>query len=155
MKPTFRSGTPEDIPRLQELARESSTAAQWSLADYEHLFAPRLVQQSCLLVVEIAGTVSGFLVARGLEGDWEIENIVVSPDLRRQGLGTELMRGFLSQAVLCHASGTAVKTVHLEVRESNLAAQELYKTLGFANIGRRKSYYSGPPEDAILLKLSF
>jgi ribosomal-protein-alanine N-acetyltransferase len=155
MKPTFRSGTPEDIPRLQQLAQESSTAAHWSLADYEQLFAPRLVQQSCLLVAETAGTVNGFLVARGLEGAWEIENIVVSPDLRRQGLGTELMRGFLSQAVLCHASGTAVKTVHLEVRESNLAAQELYKTLGFANIGRRKSYYSGPSEDAILLKLSF
>ena len=155
MKPTLRLGTPEDIPRLLELAQKTTTAAHWSLADYEHLFAPKLVQKSCLLVAEVAGTVNGFLVARGLDGDWEIENIVVSQDLRRKGLGTELMRGFLSHACLCHPTGTAVKTVHLEVRESNLAAQELYKTLGFANIGRRKSYYSGPPEDAILLKLSF
>jgi [ribosomal protein S18]-alanine N-acetyltransferase len=155
MKPTLRLGTPEDIPRLLELAQKSATAAHWSLADYEHLFAPKIVQKSCLLVAETAGTVNGFLVARGLEGDWEIENIVVSPDFRRQGLGTELMRGFLGHAVGSHVPGTAVKTVHLEVRESNLAAQELYKTLGFANIGRRKSYYSGPPEDAILLKLSF
>ncbi len=155
MKPTLRLGTPEDIPRLLELAQKSATAAHWALADYEHLFAPKLVQKSCLLVAETGGIVNGFLVARGLEGDWEIENIVVSPDLRRRGLGTELMRGFLGHAVGSHDSGTAVKTVHLEVRESNLAAQELYKTLGFANIGRRKSYYSGPPEDAILLKLSF
>ena len=155
MKPTLRPGTPEDIPRLLEIAQESGTAAQWSLADYEDLFAPKLVQKSCLLVAEVAGNVNGFLVARGLEGDWEIENIVVSADLRRKGLGTELMGGFLSHACLSHAPGTAVKTVHLEVRESNLAAQELYKTLGFANVGRRKSYYSGPPEDAILLKLSF
>jgi ribosomal-protein-alanine N-acetyltransferase len=155
VKLTLRSGTPEDIPRLLELAQQSASAAHWSLTDYENLFAPKLVQKSCLLVAETAGTVNGFLVARGLDGDWEIENIVVSPDLRRQGLATELMRGFLSHATLSHASGTAVKTVHLEVRESNLAAQELYKNLGFANIGRRKSYYSGPPEDAILLKLSF
>ena len=87
-----------------------------------------------------------------MDGDWEIENIVVSPDLRRQGLGTRtLMRRFLS------GSGETgpLKTVHLEVRESNLAAQELYKTLGFAQIGRRKYYYSDPPEDAILLKFSF
>ncbi len=160
MKPTLRLGTPEDIPGLLELAGKSATAAHWSLADYEHLFAPKLVQKSCLLVAEMAGTVGGFMVARGLDGDWEIENIVVSPDLRRQGLGTELMRVFLNHAALSHAvpghaSGTAAKTVHLEVRESNVAAQELYKTLGFANIGRRRSYYSGPPEDAILLKLSF
>lgn len=140
----------EDIPRLLQIACESGTAAQWSPADYENLFTPKLVQQSCLLVAEIGGVMNGFLVARGLDGDWEIENIVVTPDSRLQGLGTELMKGFLSRA-----GETAIKTVHLEVRESNSAARELYKTLGFAQVGRRKSYYSAPPEDAILLKLSF
>jgi len=149
LKTTLRAGTPEDVPRLLEIARESDTAAQWSAAEYEKLFAPKVVQQSCLLVAEIAGTVSGFLVARGLDGDWEIENIVVIPDLRRQGVGTALMQGFLSRA-----GGIAVKTVHLEVRESNIAAQGLYKRLGFAQVGRRKDYYSGPQEDAILLKFS-
>jgi [ribosomal protein S18]-alanine N-acetyltransferase len=150
LKATLRAGTPEDVPRLLEIARESDTAAQWSPAEYEKLFAPKLVQQSCLLVAEIAGTVGGFLVARGLAGDWELENIVVSANLRRQGLGTALIQGFLSRA-----GEMALKTVHLEVRESNTAARELYKRLGFAQIGRRKGYYSGPPEDAILLKFSF
>jgi len=145
-----RAGTREDIPRLLELARESITASQWMLADYENLFTPKLVQQSCLLVTEVAGVISGFLVARGLDGDWEIENIVVTPDLRRHRLGTELMQAFLS-----HAGGFAVKTVHLEVRESNAPARELYKSLGFAHVGHRKSYYSAPPEDAMVLKLSF
>jgi [ribosomal protein S18]-alanine N-acetyltransferase len=150
LNPTLRAGTPEDLPRLLEIARESTMAAQWSPADYQKLFAPKLVQQSCVLVAEIAGTVRGFLVARGLDGDWEIENIVVVQDFQRQGLGTALMQGFLSRA-----GGIAVKTVHLEVRASNIAARELYKRLGFAQIGRRKDYYSGPLEDAILLKLSF
>ena len=150
MKATPRAGTPEDVPRLLEITRESATAAQWSRAEYEKLFAPKVLQQSCLLVAEMAGTVSGFLVARGLDGDWEIENIVVSTNLRRQGLGTALMQEFLQRG-----QGMALKRVHLEVRESNIPARELYRRLGFAQIGRRKSYYFDPPEDAILLRFSF
>jgi [ribosomal protein S18]-alanine N-acetyltransferase len=150
LKAVLRAGTREDIPRLMELAGTSVAAGQWQAIDYENLFAPKLVQQSCLLVAENAGAIGGFLVARGLDGDWEIENIVVTPELRRQGLGTELMRTFLH-----HTAGIPIKTVHLEVRESNVAARELYRTLGFAHVGRRKSYYSAPAEDAIVLKLSF
>jgi [ribosomal protein S18]-alanine N-acetyltransferase len=147
---TVRDGTREDIPRLLEIARETSSAAQWSQAQYEHLFAPKVVQESCLLVSETEGIVGGFLVGRGLDGDWEIENIVVTPCLHRQGMGKELLKGFL------HRIGQkAAKTVHLEVRDSNRAARELYKASGFIQIGRRKNYYSAPPEDAILLKFSF
>ena len=150
MKLKLRTGAREDIPRLMALAGESRMAAHWSLSDYENLFTPKVVQQSCLLVAECAGVVGGFLVARGSDGDWEIENIVVTSEMRRQGLGTELMHGFF------RAGGEmAMKTVHLEVRESNVSARELYKSLGFAHVGRRKSYYSDPPEDAIVLKLSF
>jgi ribosomal-protein-alanine N-acetyltransferase len=144
-----REGTREDIPRLLEIAQESSSAAQWSQTQYEHLFAPEVVQESCLLVAEVDGALVGFLVGRGLEGDWEIENIAVTSQWRRQGVGTELLKGFLVR------SQKAAKTVHLEVRESNRAAQELYKKSGFVQIGRRKSYYSAPPEDAILLRFSF
>jgi len=147
---TVRDGTRDDIPRLLEIARETSSAAQWSQAQYEHLFAPKVVQESCLLVTETDGNLIGFLVARGLDGDWEIENIVVTPHLHRQGIGTELLKAFL------HRIGQkAAKTVHLEVRDSNRAARELYKTSGFIQIGRRKNYYSEPPEDAITLKFSF
>ena len=150
MKANVRAGARDDIPRLMELANESAGAAHWSKTDYENLFAPKLVQQSCLLVAETGGIAGGFLVARGLDGDWEIENIVVTPGLRRQGLGTGLMQAFLR-----HTGQIPIKTVHLEVRESNSAAQQLYKSLGFAHVGRRKSYYSAPAEDAIVLKLSF
>ena len=160
MKPTMRDGTPDDISRLLEIAGESATAAHWSETEYQHLFAPKVVQEDCVLVAEIGGISGGFLVARGLGGDWEIENIVVSGHLRRQGVGTELLKGFLARVAETEAGGSfsgerAAKTVHLEVRESNLAAQSLYKRLGFVPAGRRKGYYSDPPEDAILLKFSF
>ncbi len=39
----------------------------------------------------------------------------------------------------------------LEVRESNLAAQSLYKKHGYTEVGRRRGYYSLPKEDAVLM----
>lgn len=46
---------------------------------------------------------------------------------------------------------THVKIWHLEVRAGNMAAQRLYEKLGFAHVGRRKSYYRNQ-EDALLMK---
>ncbi len=39
----------------------------------------------------------------------------------------------------------------LEVREGNLEARALYAGLGFEALGRRRSYYSQPSEDAVVL----
>jgi [ribosomal protein S18]-alanine N-acetyltransferase len=41
----------------------------------------------------------------------------------------------------------------LEVRESNEAAQRVYRERGFVVVGRRKSYYSAPVEDALVMRL--
>ena len=41
----------------------------------------------------------------------------------------------------------------LEVRESNEAAINLYKTLGFMTAGRRQNYYHDPSEAAIVMRL--
>ena len=43
--------------------------------------------------------------------------------------------------------------VTLEVRGGNEAALELYKKLGFREVGRRKGYYSKGGEDAVLMDL--
>jgi ribosomal protein S18 acetylase RimI-like enzyme len=42
----------------------------------------------------------------------------------------------------------------LEVRESNLVAQELYRKFGYEETGRRQRYYKDNDEDAILMNLS-
>jgi ribosomal-protein-alanine N-acetyltransferase len=41
--------------------------------------------------------------------------------------------------------------VILEVRESNIAAINLYKSVGFSQYGKRENYYKN--EDAILFEL--
>ena len=91
----------------------------------------------------------GFLVARHLPPEWELENIVVAPLARRKGLGGRLM-----DALLAAARQTNSSSVFLEVRESNAAARTLYEKAGFEQTGRRKSYYTNPMEDALLYRLT-
>lgn len=91
------------------------------------------------------GTLVGFLVARQVSREWELENIVVAAEERRKGIGAALLR-----ALLDHARQGGGKELFLEVRESNGAARRLYEKAGFRETGRRKMYYSDPPEDAIL-----
>jgi ribosomal-protein-alanine acetyltransferase len=93
--------------------------------------------------------VLGFLVAHGVDGEWEIENLVVAESERRVGLGSRLLQEFLG---LVKAEGAA--TAFLEVRKSNLAARGLYKKLGFSESGGRKLYYREPEEDAVLCRIS-
>jgi [ribosomal protein S18]-alanine N-acetyltransferase len=143
-----RPGTASDLDALMEIARHSVTAAQWPSAEYEKLISPDS-RREFLVVVE-DDRVCGFIVGREVAGEWEIENVAVSGDARRRGLGSRLLGEFLDRV---RARGGT--EVYLEVRESNQAARKLYEKWGFVEAGRRKSYYHNPPEDAMSLRFSF
>jgi ribosomal-protein-alanine N-acetyltransferase len=88
----------------------------------------------------------------GYAGSWvvppfecQIGNVAVSPDFRRQGVATKLLRA-LSDA----AAEEGIKDITLEVRPSNKAAIALYEGLGFRREGLRKKYYDDL-EDAIIM----
>ena len=91
----------------------------------------------------------GFLVARCLPEEWEIENVVVDENRRRQGIARSLIEELTSAA-----DSADVRSIILEVRESNLAALGLYENIGFKEEGRRKGYYQSPAEDALLYRLT-
>jgi len=148
----IRAARAEDIPVLQALEKESETAAHWTAADYQNVFQPAAPARRVWIISaasEIGSEqspegVMGFLVARPVVPEWEIENIVISPRARRRGLGSALLRHFLAEA-----AGQGAAAVHLEVRESNTAARRLYTNCGAVENGRRKAYYRQPDEDAI------
>ena len=75
-----------------------------------------------------------------------INNLAVRPELRGRGLGIQML-----EAVVAEAQRLGAGSVALEVRRSNVAAQHLYKRAGFREDGIRKSYYTQPVEDALLL----
>ena len=75
-------------------------------------------------------------------------NLAVRPDQRRRGIS----RALLSHA-LERSRNLGVTVAWLEVRPSNTAARNLYKSFGFKEVGRRPGYYDDTKEDAILLAL--
>ena len=155
---SIRSATPADIPAIIRLERQCASAAHWTEEQYRQAFQPEGVKRLVLIAEssvplrshsDPAGEVVGFLVARHLAAEWELENIVVAPTARRSRLGTRLL-----EAVFATARETKGVSVFLEVRESNVAARTLYEKSGFEQAGHRKHYYSDPIEDAVLYRRS-
>lgn len=72
--------------------------------------------------------------------------LAVRPAWRGRGLGELLLAGLIESA---RHRGAEVMT--LEVRVSNVTAQNLYLKYGFAVVGRRKGYYSDNREDALIM----
>jgi [ribosomal protein S18]-alanine N-acetyltransferase len=158
----IRPATSGDIPSMMSLDRQCPSAAHWTEHQYQGLFLPNETGQERLLLLaeercpaspitleapEKELAIQGFLVARHLAPEWELENIVVAPDARLKGIGRRLL-----QALLARTKATNSKAVFLEVREGNVAARKLYENAGFEQTGRRKAYYSSPTEDAILYR---
>ncbi len=73
-------------------------------------------------------------------------NVAVHLDFRRRGFAKKLIEEALHlgmKAGCCRGM--------LEVRETNVAAIKLYQYFHFEEYARRKSYYTNPTEDAILM----
>jgi len=147
MSMKIRCATPDDTPAMVALERHAVTAAHWDRQSYASLFAGAGAER-LPLVIETEAGIQGFLVARAVGPEWEIENIAIAAPARRHGLGTRLVGEFLEQA-----RATGAEAVFLEVRESNLSARALYEKWAFIENGRRNRYYSNPQEDAILYRL--
>jgi [ribosomal protein S18]-alanine N-acetyltransferase len=90
--------------------------------------------------------VAAFCACWIIYDELHINTIAVDAALRRHGLASALMRHLMRDA-----ARLGVKRALLEVRQSNTAAQRLYEHLGFASVGVRRSYYTQPEEDALLL----
>lgn len=88
----------------------------------------------------------GFVNSRIVNGEVYINNIAVSKEFRRIGVG----KGLLS-ALEDNVRKNKASFITLEVRESNSAAISLYSSLGYKTAGKRKKFYREPVEDAVLM----
>jgi [ribosomal protein S18]-alanine N-acetyltransferase len=94
------------------------------------------------------GRVVGMVVAWLFVDEAHIATIATHPEYRRQGIARKLLLHTLQSAMREGAHSS-----FLEVRESNLPAQEMYRKFGYVEVGRRKRYYKDNDEDAILMNL--
>ena len=145
----IRPATPDDVPALMALERHAITAAHWSAEQYQAVFSPNQIFRTAL-VIEDQNAIQGFLIARAVGPEWEVENIAIAGPARRRGLGTRLLGEFLSAA-----RSQGATAVFLEVRESNSAARHLYEKWAFCESGRRANYFHDPVEAAIVYRLDF
>ena len=101
---------------------------------------------SLAIVAMSKGTVLAYLVAWIVVDQVHIANIAVDLGYRRCGIGTQLMKWLISEAIQENCISST-----LEVRKSNQAALIMYKQLGYRSIATRKLFYSNPEEDALVM----
>jgi [ribosomal protein S18]-alanine N-acetyltransferase len=116
------------------------------------LFLSELAQGATrtYLVAKVADRVAGYGGVMYVLPDAHITTVAVDPDRHRRGIATQILLGLCRDAI--ERGATALT---LEVRQSNEAAQGLYRRLGFAPAGARRAYYpadaNGPAEDALVM----
>ena len=99
------------------------------------------------IVAEIDGKVVGYVGVWFVLDEGHITNIAVHSDYRGNKIGDKLIKELVE---LCKENNMSAIT--LEVRVSNIVAQNLYKKYGFKIGGIRKEYYSDNKEDAMIMR---
>jgi ribosomal-protein-alanine N-acetyltransferase len=114
-----------------------------------HTFVSELSQMRAgnryYLVAYVGDTMVGYAGLMFAADDAHVTNIAVDPAWQGRGVATEMM---LDLVLLAHARGCVAMT--LEVRHTNVVAQNLYRRFGFVPAGVRKRYYENT-DDAIVM----
>ena len=133
----------KDVEAVADI-EEASFARPWSRESFRQELTRNAAAR--YLVAEAHGQIAGYAGAWIILDESHITNIAVHPDFRGKGIGRRLTEELL-QVLSNLGAGYAT----LEVRVSNLRAQQLYRSLGFVSVGRRKRYYEDNNEDAYLM----
>lgn len=125
------------------LVGELSFHFAWSKSEIKKELTNELAKYFIAVVDNKAVAFGGMWI---IAGEANITNIAVHPDYRGKKLGKQILSSMIK-----HCKDNAVPDMTLEVRFSNIIAQNLYKSLGFKDEGIRKSFYSDNNEDAIIM----
>ncbi|MFB3788154.1 MAG: ribosomal protein S18-alanine N-acetyltransferase [bacterium] len=138
----------KDIDTVLAIERVSF-ADPWSRGMFLSELEPRGFHHAFVAVDADLGEVVGYCFLWILvEDEIHIANIAVRPSHKKHGIGRMMVREAMRRGREVNAHG-----ITLEVRESNTAAREFYRKLGFEETGRRVRYYRKPVEDALILRL--
>ncbi|MFA5527320.1 MAG: ribosomal protein S18-alanine N-acetyltransferase [Peptostreptococcales bacterium] len=129
----------EGIYRIEKLCFSSPWSKESLLYEFEKNALAKY------WVAEKDGQVIGYMGVWLIEGEGNITNIAIDPSYQGLGVANKLMTKFMD--VLDQSN---INSITLEVRQSNLIAQNLYKKFGFKEAGIRKKYYNNN-EDALIM----
>jgi ribosomal-protein-alanine N-acetyltransferase len=141
----FRAMEPADLDRVIE----NETRAYeypWTRGNFSDcLTARHQCRVACL-----DGEIIGHGILSFGAGEAHLLNVCICRDQQGHGYGRRLVLHMLE-----HARMRQADVVFLEVRPSNVVACDLYRSLGFNEIGVRRNYYPAQKghEDALVMAL--
>ena len=135
--------TAADVPQVAEIER-ACFSDPWPEGVLLHELENEL---SLWLVAKSGDTVLGYIGSQSVLDEADMMNIAVREGARRQGIAKKLIL-----ALCARLREKGVRSLTLEVRDSNAPAIALYEGLGFLQAGRRPNYYFHPKEDARILR---
>lgn len=133
----------DDLDDIMDIEKVAFTTP-WSRKAFTMEITENLLAK--YIVAEIDSKVVGYAGIWLILDEGHITNIAVSNVYRGQGIGKYLMMGLID---FCKKS--KIQNMTLEVRKSNIVAQNLYKKYGFLDCGIRPNYYADDHEDAVIM----
>jgi ribosomal-protein-alanine N-acetyltransferase len=142
-----------DLPQVIEIMSEVNLGI-WRIDDYKEELGRN---DSYLLTAKECQNVIGFIAVRFTLADINNKSICLEADIinigvlknhQGKGIGSSLLNKFLISA-----RQLKIKTVWLEVRESNIKAQKFYRLNGFVQVQKRINFYTQPLEDALIMQV--
>src|SRR5436309_2448596 len=135
-----------DMPEVLQTETESFEFS-WTEED----FLRCLRQRNCIgMVAEQGEKVVGFMIYELHKSKLHILNFAVQPSCRRAGIGSQMVTKLISKL-----SGHRRTRITLEVRETNLPAQQFFRAQGFRAVRVLRAYYEDSGEDAYLMEYRF
>jgi len=146
----------KDVPRLERMqARDLDEVMAIEDVIYTHPWTRGNFTDSLTAAYEcrtwrVGGELVGYFVLMIGAGEAHLLNLSIAPAYQRSGHGRSLLR-----EVVDIAGRLGAKSIFLEVRPSNTAAQSLYAKFGFRRIAVRRDYYpaNSGREDALVYTL--
>lgn len=134
----------EDLEAVLEI-EEASFPTPWSRNSF--LYELTENQRAIYLVAKNEfNKVVGYIGMWVVFDEGHITNLAAHPLYRRHGVGRTLLNELVAVA-----RRNGVQYLTLEVRRSNLSAQDLYQKIGFVHMGVRRKYYLDNREDALIM----
>jgi N6-L-threonylcarbamoyladenine synthase len=133
----------EAVADLEARVMEGTAHQVWSRnMFYEELSQPG----STWWVAHDRGQIVGFAGAQHTADGLDIMDVVVDPARRREGIATRLLARVTYDGQMLGATSATLEVLH-----SNESALELYRKLGFTQVGLRRDYY-GPGSHAVIMR---
>ena len=130
-----RSSDAREIAEMSRDLIEQGLTWSWTPARVQHFISG---PDSSVVVARREQRIAAFAIMHFGDDSAHLNLLAVSPEHRRQGLGSQLMEWLTKTAL-----EAGVFRINLELRTQNEAAKVFYSRLGFDQLGIVQGYYQG------------